>query len=130
MALRRAVIAIACGRTPEWSTLVFANPNTNEKYRKLGFLPDGLFLKLTVGNVSVYAGDHLFKGMALIFESFARRSICQYEVTLPEKCSVEQIAGPIYLNVTQNFRDAKEAFRTHFEKLGDSAVPVILSHLP
>lgn len=75
-------------------------------------------MKLIVGNVSVYAGDHLFKGVALTFESFASRSICQYEVTLPEKCSVEQIAGLIYLNITQNFRETKEAFRTHFESLG------------
>lgn len=97
---------------------MFTNPNTNEKYRKLGFLPDGLFLKLTVGNVPVYAGDHLFKGMALTFESFTRRSICQYEVTLPEKCSAEQVAWLIYLNVMQNLRDAKEAFRAHFENLG------------
>jgi hypothetical protein len=97
---------------------MFANPNTNEKYRKLGFLPDGLFLKLTVGNVSVYAGDHIFKGVALTFESFTHRSICQYEVGLPEKSSVEQIAGLIYLNVRQNFRDAKDAFRAHFENLG------------
>jgi hypothetical protein len=97
---------------------MFTNPNTNEKYRKLGFLPDGLFLKLTVGNVSVNAGDDLFKGVALTFESFRRRSISQSEVTLPDKCSVEQIAGLIYLNVAQNFRDAKEAFRAHFENLG------------
>jgi hypothetical protein len=97
---------------------MLTNPNTNEKYRKLGFLPDGLFLKLIVGNVSVYAGDHVFKGVALTFESFTHCSICQSEVTLPEKCSVEQIAGLIYLNVAQNFRDAKEAFRAYFETLG------------
>jgi hypothetical protein len=97
---------------------MFTNPNTNEKYRRLGFSPDGLFLKLTVGNVSVYAGDHLFKGVALTFESFTRRNISQSEVTLPDKCSVEQIAGLIYLNITQNFREAKEAFRNHFESLG------------
>src|SRR6478672_10176829 len=97
---------------------MFSNPNTNEKYRQLGFLPDGVFLKLIVGNVSVYAGDHLFNGMALTFESFATRSICQYEVTLPEKCSVEQIVRLIYLNIMQNFREAKESFRAHFESLG------------
>jgi hypothetical protein len=97
---------------------MFTNPNTNEKYQKLGFLPDGLFLKLTVGDVSVYAGDHLFKGVALTFESFTHRNISQSEVTLPEKCSVEQIAGLIYLNVAQNFRDTKEAFRAHFKNMG------------
>jgi hypothetical protein len=97
---------------------MFTNPKTNEKYRKIGFLPDGLFLKLTVGNVSVCAGDHLFKGVALTFESFTRRSISQSEVTLPEKCSVEQIAGLIYINVAQNFRDDKETFRAHFEIVG------------
>jgi hypothetical protein len=97
---------------------MFTNPNTNEKYRRLGFSPDGLFLKLTVGNVSVYAGDHLFNGVALTFESFTDRCISQSEVTLPEKCSVEQIAGLIYINVAQNFRDDKETFRAYFENVG------------
>jgi hypothetical protein len=97
---------------------MFSDPSTAGKYRRLGFLPEGLFLKLTLGNVTVCVGEHLFHGVALTLESFSSRSVCQYEVTLPEKCSIEQIAGLIYLNVAQNLRESKDAFRIHFARLG------------
>jgi hypothetical protein len=96
----------------------FSNPNTDEKYRKLGFVPDGLSLKLEVGATSIYAIEHPFKGVALTFETFTSRRISQAEVTLPETCSLEQIAGLIYLNVAQNYRDSKEACRAHFDHIG------------
>lgn len=94
------------------------DPSTDEKYRKLGFSEDGLCMKLRVGNVSVSAVGHPFKGVALIFESYLPRTICQYESSLPASCSLEKIAGLIYLNVVQNFRDSKDAWKVHFEKLG------------
>ena len=96
----------------------FSNPGTAEKYRKLGFSPTELSFKLTIGRVSIYAVEHAFKGVALIFESITPRTMCQFEVTLPERCSVEQIADLIYINVAQNFRDSAEMFRDHFENLG------------
>jgi hypothetical protein len=101
---------------------VFHNPTTDEKYRRLGFAEDGLFLKLRVGNVTVCAGEHLFKGVFLIFESFSTRTLCQYEVTLPESCGVEQIAKLIYLNVAQNFGESKDVWKIYFENLGVSSV--------
>src|SRR5213080_2650675 len=97
---------------------VFLNPEMEQKYQRLGFSPADLSLKVSIGNVSVYAVEHPFKGVMLTFESFTSRSMCQYQVTLPAKCSVEQIAGLIYLNIAHNFRDSKDAFKVHFEKLG------------
>jgi len=96
----------------------FSDPGTEEKYLKLGFVPDGLSLKLTVGEVSVYAIEHPWKGAALTLESITPRTATQYEVACPTKCSREQIAGLIYVNIARNFRHSAEAFKTHFEKLG------------
>src|SRR5262249_12547890 len=97
---------------------IFSKPDVDEKYRKLGFTLSDLSLKLTVGNVSVYAVEHLWKGVVLTFESITRRSMCQYEVSLPEKCSVEQIAGLIYINIAQNHRVTAPAWKAHFQQLG------------
>ena len=95
-----------------------SNPSTDEKYRKLGFFPSGLSLRLTVGHVSIYAVEHPWKGVALTIESFTNRRMSQFEVSLPEKCSVEQIAGLIYLNLAYNAHDSAEDFKAYFEKLG------------
>jgi len=66
----------------------------------------------------VYAVEHLWKGVVLTFESFTSRSMCQYNVSLPEKCSREQIAGLIYMNIASNHRDSVAVWRSHFEQLG------------
>lgn len=97
---------------------LFSNPGTAEKYRQLGFSAADHSLKLTIGDVSIYAVEHSFKGTALTFESFRPRTICQYEVSLPESCSAEQIATLIYVNVAQNFRGSAEICKAHFQKLG------------
>lgn len=68
--------------------------------------------------VSIYAVELPFRGIALIFESVTPRTMCQYEVSLPEHCSVEQIAGLIYVNIVQNFRGSAEMYKAHFQKLG------------
>ena len=96
----------------------FSDPSTEQKYLKLGFVPDRLSLKLTVGKVSVYAVEHPWKGAALTLESITPRTATQYEVACPTKCSREQIAGLIYVNIVRNFRDSAEAVKMHFEKLG------------
>ena len=96
----------------------FIDPSTDEKYRKLGFREDRLCMKLTIGNVSVRAVEHPFKGVALFFESYTPRTMCQYESSLPTSCSVEKIAGLIYLNIAHNFRESKDAWKSHFEVLG------------
>lgn len=97
---------------------IFSNSETDQKYRKLGFTQADLSLKLTVGGVSVYAGEDIFKGVRLTFESFAPRSMSQYDVSLPEKCSVEQIAGLIFANVALNHRESAAAWQVHFTRLG------------
>ncbi len=71
----------------------FSDPSTEDKYLKLGFVPDGLSLKLTVGQISVYAVEHSWKGAAITLQSFTPRTMTQYEVSCPTKCSREQIAG-------------------------------------
>lgn len=71
-----------------------------------------------IGNVSIYAVEHPFKGVALTFESITSRTMCQYEVSLPERCSAEQIAGLIYVNISENFRDDAAMCKSHFQKLG------------
>jgi hypothetical protein len=49
--------------------------------------------------------EHPIKGVVLIFECITPSTMCQFETSLPELCSVEQIAGLIYVNITPNFRD-------------------------
>ena len=96
----------------------FSDPSTEEKYLKLGFVQEGLALKLTVGQVSIYAVEHPWKGAAITLESFTPRRMTQYEVACPTKCTAEQIAGLIYINIAKNFRDSAEAFNTHLRQLG------------
>lgn len=97
---------------------LFSDPGTEGKYRQLGFSPSDLALRLAIGDVSICAVERPFKGVVLIFESITPRTMCQYEASLPEHCSVEQIAGLIYVNITQNFRGSAEMCKAHFEKLG------------
>jgi hypothetical protein len=80
-------------------------------------LPD-VSLKIKIGDVSINAVEHPFKGVVLIFRSITPRTMCQYEVSLPERSSAEQIAGLIYVNVAENFRDSAAMFKAHFQKLG------------
>jgi hypothetical protein len=96
----------------------FWNECTAQKYQQLGFSPADYSLILKVGNVKVSAIEHPFMGVALIFESITSRAVCQYESSAPANCSVEQIAGLIYLNVAENFRDSASLFKAYFQKLG------------
>jgi hypothetical protein len=101
---------------------IFHNPTTEAKFRQLGFAQDGLFFKLRLGDVTVYAAEHPLKGLSLTFESFTPRTMCQYEATLPEFCSAEKIAGLIYVNIRQNFADSKDIWKTHLEHLGGLSI--------
>jgi hypothetical protein len=96
----------------------FSDPSTEAKYLSLGFVPEGTSLKLSVGNVSVYATEHPWKGAVLVLESFTRRTLTQYDIACPTKCSAQKIAGLIYINIAQNFRDSKDAWKAHFDALG------------
>jgi hypothetical protein len=97
---------------------IFSNAEVERRYLSLGFIHSDLFFKLSVGNVTVYAVEHLWKGVVLTFELFTSRSMCQYEVSLPQKCSVEQIAGLIYVNIAESHRESAGAWKSHFESLG------------
>jgi hypothetical protein len=96
----------------------FLDQSAAEKYYQLGFSDAGFSLKLTVGRVSINAVEHPFKGVVLIFESITTRTMCQYEASLPVFCSKEQIAGLIYVNIAQNFRDHQQMFKNHFQTRG------------
>jgi hypothetical protein len=98
--------------------MIFADQITDEKYRLLGFSPDGMSMTLTIESVSICAVEYPVKCVVLIFTSIKPRTASHYEVSLPESCSVEQIAGLIYANIVQNFRDSATAFKGHFRKLG------------
>ena len=96
----------------------FSDPSTEAKYLSLGFVPEGPSLKLSVGNASVFATEHPWKGAVLVLESFSPRTMTQYGIACPTKCSAQQIAGLIYINIAQNFRDSKAAWKAHFDDLG------------
>ncbi len=57
-------------------------------------------------------------GAAITLQSITPRTATRYEVACPTKCTAEQIAGLIYVNIAKNFRGSAEAFRKYFEKLG------------
>jgi hypothetical protein len=96
----------------------FSNDATAAKFDRLGFAPSGIFLRLKIGNVSIDAVEHLWKGVVLTFECITSRTMCQYDSSLPERCSLEQIAGLIYINIAENFSDSREACKEHFQRLG------------
>jgi hypothetical protein len=79
---------------------------------------DGLSLRLTVGDVSIFAVEHPWKGVLLTFECIQPRRMAQFNVSCPAKCTMEQIAGLLYLNVVSNFRESGAAFKSHFERMG------------
>jgi hypothetical protein len=93
----------------------FSDPSTAAKYDRLGFLPEGLLLILRIGNVSISAAEHPWKGVVLLFQSFTSRRMSQFDVSLPTKCTVEQVAGLIYINIAHNFSDSKDACKSYFE---------------
>jgi hypothetical protein len=97
---------------------IFSVPSTDEKYRDLGFSPVDLSMRLTIGDVSILAVEHPIKGVVLIFEYITPRTMCQYETSLPEVCSVEQIAGLIYVNIALNFGDTADRCKAYFQELG------------
>jgi hypothetical protein len=67
---------------------IFSSLSADEKYRHLGFSAVDLSMKLTIGSVSIQAVERPIKGALLIFESITPRTMCQYETSLPECCSV------------------------------------------
>ena len=93
---------------------------TAQRYYRLGFslIERELCLRLKIGNVSISAVEQTWRGIVLTFEQFTPRTMRHYESCLPESCSVEQIAGLIYLNIAQNFRDNAATCKAYFQDLG------------
>ena len=75
-------------------------------------------MKLTIDCVSICAVEYPVKRVALIFTFIRPRTVSHYQASLPESCSVEQVAGLIYVNIADNFRDSAEMYETHFQNLG------------
>ena len=50
----------------------------------------------------------------------------QFDVAVPTRCSAEQIAGLIYVNIATNGRQDADTCRRHFEALNVPLVPVVL----
>lgn len=95
---------------------VFA-AGVEEKYRRLGFKSTPLGMELRIGNVELSAAEHPWKGVVIIFTCITPRAMSQFDVAVPTRCSVEQIAGLIYVNITTNCHHDAETCRRHFEAL-------------
>lgn len=88
-----------------------------EKYRHLGFTSTPLGMELEIGNVKLSAAEHPWKGVVIIFTYITPRAMSHFDVAIPSHCSVEQIAGMIYVNIATNCRQDADAWKRHFEAL-------------
>ncbi len=95
----------------------FSSADLDKKYRSLGFIDHELGLKTSIGAVQLEAVEHPYYGVALFFQHIDRRTATQFEIMAPAACSIEQIAGLIYVNFVQSFPEAVPMCRRHFEKL-------------
>lgn len=87
------------------------------KLRPLGFVKGSLGFELTIGTVVICAAENPWKGVVLIFTSIQSRTMTQFDVAFPARCSIEQIAALIYVNLLTALREHAPACREHFEAL-------------
>jgi hypothetical protein len=97
--------------------MIFSNAELDANYCRLGFVPDGLNMKLKVGRVELVAIQNPLRGIAVFFTSVRPDVATQYEITLPVLCSPELIAGMIYVNFAQNFREDAAECKRYFQAL-------------
>ena len=95
----------------------FADSALQEKYERLGFKPQGLGMELQIGTVKLNAVEHPWKGVVIILTQITRRSMCQSEFGVSALCSVEQIAGLIYLNFKSGLREDVDTCKRYFESV-------------
>jgi hypothetical protein len=81
--------------------MYFDDPEVQERYRSLGFVKDGLSMKLRIGDVEVVAVGHPLNGAAIFFTRISRNTMSQFEIFLPVTCPTELIAGMMYANVAR-----------------------------
>jgi len=87
------------------------------KLGRLGFANTSLGLELVISGVVISAAEHPWKGVVLVFTSIQSRTMTQFDVALPTRCSSEQIAALIYANFLIALREHAPACREHFEAL-------------
>ena len=97
--------------------MVFNSADLYKKYRGLGFIDHELGMKASIGGVRIVAVEHPFYGVALFFEHIDCRTATQFEIMVPAACSTEQIAGLIYVNFVETFREKAPLCRRYFERL-------------
>lgn len=95
----------------------FSDSELDAKYRRLGFKSGCYGLELLIGNVRLSAAEHPWKGVVVIFTHFAARTIGEFDIAIPKRCSIEQIAAIIHVNFAMNIREEADACKRHFEAL-------------
>jgi hypothetical protein len=96
----------------------FSSDSVAAKYDRLGFHAEGLLLKLDIGNFSISAAEHPWRGIVLFFQRSSPRTIGAFDAALPAKCSLEQIAGLIYVNIACNSHEDGAACKAYFQTIG------------
>lgn len=95
----------------------FSDAELGEKYRGLGFVSDGPSSTLKIGDVELVAVEHPLNGVVIFFTHISPRTMAQFEISLPIRCSAEQIAGMIYANVARICPNQAPAWKHHFQNL-------------
>src|SRR5579863_1531310 len=95
----------------------FSDAALGAKYRSLGFVSDGPSSTLKIGDVELLAVEHPLNGVVIFFTHISPRTMAQFEISLPIRCSTEQIAGMIYANIAKICPDQAAAWKRHFQQL-------------
>jgi hypothetical protein len=101
----------------EGGDMVLRNAEDEQNYCSLGFVPDELSLKLTVGRVELKVLDYPLGGIALFFSGVRPDSAAWFEIRLPNLLSSEMVAGMIYANIARAFPEDARIWKRHFQNL-------------
>lgn len=97
--------------------MVLRNPEDQQNYCSLGFIPDDLGLKLKVGKVELKALDYPLGGVALFFTGVRPDSAAFFEIRLPNHLSLDMVAGMIYANIARVFPNDAPIWKSYFQNL-------------
>lgn len=97
--------------------MVLRNPEDEQNYCRIGFVPDQLSLKLKVGRVELKALDYPLGGIALFFSGVRPDTAAWFEIRLPNHLSSEMVAGMIYANIAKVFPEDATFWKRHFQNL-------------
>ncbi len=101
----------------------FADATLTEKYKRLGFKPEGFGMELQIGSVKLSAVEHPWKGVVIFFTELASRTACQTEIAMPNVASLEQIAGIIYSNFKSSFEENAATCKRYFQEIDVEPFP-------